>query len=203
MVTKTKTGVARIELMELADLREAFDKRNAKKHDHEAIRASMKRYGFKAPPVLNEQTGKLSAGHGRVESLIMMRAAGEDAPDGVAVERGKRWLVPVVRGLSLPPGRDVEYLFADNRLVEIGGWDSEATLALLRQMEADALKAMGYDPEELLAGGDERRASGPVKYGIRIECKNEKQRDTLQARLERQGFTCVAVTSAPRARKMR
>lgn len=193
----------RIEWMEIGDIRDRFDKRNTKKHDHEEIKASIRRRGFVSPAIVNETTGKLSAGHGRTESLLMLRAAGENAPKGVRVERGKRWLVPVVRGQSLAAGHDVEYLLADNRLVELGGWDNDATMALLREMDEAALSGIGWDASDLLERDERVQQQGRVKYGIRIECKSEAQRDKLIARLERQGFACTPVTSAPRARKMR
>ena len=42
---------------------------NPKDHDIGEIYMSIKRFGFTEPPVRNETTGKLVAGHGRLETL--------------------------------------------------------------------------------------------------------------------------------------
>ena len=46
---------------------------NPKDHDIGQIYQSMKRFGFTSPVMLNEQTGKLMAGHGRLETLAMLK----------------------------------------------------------------------------------------------------------------------------------
>jgi ParB-like chromosome segregation protein Spo0J len=58
----------------------------------------MARYGVVEPPVLDERTGRLVAGHGRLEAFAEARAVGLDAPEGVRVNAKGEWLVPVIRG---------------------------------------------------------------------------------------------------------
>lgn len=97
--------------------------RNPKQHSVENIQASMRRFGFVEPGVMNEATGRLVAGHGRAEALDAMKAAGEKPPARIRVEGGE-WLVPVIRGVSFANDADAEaYLLASNRLVEVGGWN--------------------------------------------------------------------------------
>jgi len=57
--------------------------RNPRFHDLERIRTSIRRFGFVAPLLVNEATGKLLAGHGRVQALLGMIDGGEDPPDGI------------------------------------------------------------------------------------------------------------------------
>lgn len=68
----------RIEYMDLDSIKSA--KRNPKKHDIEAIKASYKRFSAQDSPVLDERTKRLLSGHGRIEALIGLRDAGEEPP---------------------------------------------------------------------------------------------------------------------------
>lgn len=77
-MTKTRDADRRIEMMPLADVKPAL--RNPKTHDAEAIGASVERFGYVEPMVLDERTGRLVAGHGRLEHLLALQKKG-----------GKRW----------------------------------------------------------------------------------------------------------------
>ena len=59
----------------------------------------MGRFGYVAPMILDERTGRLVAGHCRLESLKRAKSAGKAPPKRVRVENGD-WLVPVVRGVA-------------------------------------------------------------------------------------------------------
>ena len=98
--------------------------RNPKKHDIPGIKDSLRRFGFIETPVRDERTGKLVAGHGRIEGLTSMRDAGEDPPGNIRVRPDGEWLVPVTCGLSFKDDLTAEaYIIASNRLTELGGWD--------------------------------------------------------------------------------
>jgi hypothetical protein len=58
----------------------------------------MARYGVVEPPVLDERTGRLVAGHGRLEAFAEARAVGLDVPEGVRINAQGEWLVPVISG---------------------------------------------------------------------------------------------------------
>lgn len=138
---------ARLEYVPLEELHPA--KRNPKRHADEAIQASIQRFGFVAPVILNEKTGRLVAGHGRLAALRSLQANGEDPPARIKVD-GDRWLVPVVRGVGFRNRREAEgYLLADNQLTIVGRWDDGQLADILSdQLDLDGL---GWDEGEVKA----------------------------------------------------
>ncbi len=150
-----------IEYLPLSQLVEAA--RNPKKHALEPLGASIGRFGYVEPIILDERTGRMVAGHGRRESLLKMRAAGEMPPSGVR-SGDNDWLVPVVRGWASKSDKDAEaYLVASNRHVDLGGWDDAALAEMLQSLAAaDALDGTGFvddDVERLLfeVGAERKR----------------------------------------------
>jgi hypothetical protein len=152
----TKPGARRLELMPLAKIQRA--KKNPKTHDDAAIGASVDRFGFVEPIVRDERTGRLVAGHGRLD---LMAALFEKAPGrppvGVQARRGRNgkiteWLVPVIRGWrSKNDAEAAAYLVASNRISEAGGWDDRALADLLKELkDSDDLAGTGFD-ERMLA----------------------------------------------------
>ena len=157
--------------------------RNAKAHNLEAIKTSMREWGFTTPVLVDERTGRLVAGHGRTAALREVRDRGGDPPDGVRVE-DDRWLVPVVRGWASDSDMHAEaYVIADNRLTEIGGWDERILAEMLEDVAADSLgllEATGYtgdDLDALLAsvqgaeglGGGDREVEGDPDEAPAVE----------------------------------
>lgn len=141
----------RLELMPLAQVRGA--PRNPKEHDEGAIGAigaSVGRFGYVEPAVIDERTGRLVAGHGRIKTLRGMKADGQSPPDGVKVENGD-WLIPVLRGVEFESDEDAEgYLLASNRTTELGGWDDADLTEMLGDLAAaDALEGVGWDAEDV------------------------------------------------------
>lgn len=121
-------------------------KRNPKLHDRASIRASLKRFGFVAPIVMDEKTGRLVAGHGRLEACIAMFRANEPPPKRVKVKNGT-WLVPVLRGADFDTEEEAEaYLLADNFIGEIGGWNPEELNEMIQGI--GNLEGTGFDPLE-------------------------------------------------------
>ena len=106
--------------------------RNPKNHDGEAIQASIGRFGFVQPIVLDESTGRIVAGHGRLESLTALRDSGAAAPARVEVA-GDDWRVPVLRGVAFASEHEAEaFLLADNATTVLGGWDDAALAEVAR-----------------------------------------------------------------------
>lgn len=137
----------KVEYMDLAELEHW--PRNPKLHDLEGIKGSIRRWGFTLPVIIDEATQRLVAGHGRQEALSLMKAAGEQPPKNIQVRAGK-WLVPVVRGNEFESEEEAErYLVADNRFVELGGWDPEMLSEMLSQYEGPDLAAVGFNEKEL------------------------------------------------------
>ena len=139
----------RIEYMPLAELQ--ADPRNPKGHDTSTIEASIDRFGYLEPIVVDGRTGLIVSGHGRVKTLTARRARGEAPPEGVVEQEGGAWLVPVVSGWSSRSDVDAAAaLVALNRTTELGGWVDDALLGLLDGLaeEDDGLVGVGY------TGGD-------------------------------------------------
>ena len=126
--------------------------RNPKQHDLGVIHKSMERFGFTSPVLVDENSGRLVAGHGRLDTLMQKMNAGEDPPARI-IKNGKMWKIPVVRGLSFESEQEAEaYLLADNRLVELGGWDELQLAEVLSDLARDGrelLEGTGYDGDDL------------------------------------------------------
>jgi hypothetical protein len=125
----------RIEFVRLSELRPDPD--NPKRHDLEALGQSFARFGFIAPVGINETTGYMLFGHGRRERLLASRAKGDQPPADVETDIDGDWLVPAIRGIHLDARDGRAYIVADNRLVELGGWNEPA----LAQRLAEAMQA--------------------------------------------------------------
>lgn len=126
--------------------------RNPKSHDLGALDRSISRFGFVQPLLVDERTGRLVAGHGRLDTLQQMQSAGQTPPERVRVE-GDTWLVPVIRGVRFNSDAEAEaYLVADNRISEMGGWDDDALAILLQDLsdlDPSLLEVSGFTDAEL------------------------------------------------------
>lgn len=139
-----------IDYLPIDDIPQAL--RNAKQHKRDKITGSIRKWGFTAAPIIDERTGRLVAGHGRLEALRWMRDAGESPPEGIHTD-GDTWLAPVERGWSSRSDADAEALTeADNNLTELGGWDQHLRAEILEDIadhDPDLLDAAGWEREEL------------------------------------------------------
>lgn len=110
--------------------------RNPKEHDLPAIRASIAEFGCTIGGIIDERTGRLIAGHGRLAVLDQMREAGNAPPEGVTLADDGDWLIPILRGWSSrsDTGADA-YLVADNRTGEKGGWDDHLLAEVLSDID--------------------------------------------------------------------
>lgn len=140
----------RIEYVALSKIQGAA--RNPKQHAEKDIEASVGRFGFVETPVLDERTGRLVAGHGRVKVLNALKASNRAAPKGIRVD-GDDWYVPVERGWASTNDSEAEaYLVASNRLTENGGWDDAGLGALLKDLRdssEDALAGVGFSDKDV------------------------------------------------------
>lgn len=143
-------GNVRVEYMPLQEIVEADV--NVKDHDIGAIHESMNRFGFTSPLLMNEATMKLVAGHGRIEALKQKKQFGEPRPNNIEADEAGNWLVPVIRGISFKDENEAQaYLLADNRLVELGGWNTDALLEELKKLSETSagLVGTGFDDADL------------------------------------------------------
>lgn len=178
--------------------------RNPKDHDIHEIRKSFVRFGFTSPILLDEGTGQLVAGHGRLETLQLMLDSGQDPPNRVEIAEDGRWKVPVLRGVRFDNFAEAEaYLLADNRLTEIGGWDLDVLSTILSEIvDVDgALEGVGYDIAEVMdiiepktsdRGNTEERIKNR-NYFILIPCNDENHQSDLLETLLGQGIDCRGV----------
>ena len=138
------------------------DPANPKSHSTETIDASIGRFGVIDQIVRDDRTGYIISGHGRHETLTAMRDRGETAPDGVRVDAGGHWLVPVVVGWASRTDAEARAaLIALNRTTELGGWVDDALLDLLDNL--DDFTGVGFteDDTDDLRARLEELADGP------------------------------------------
>jgi DNA modification methylase len=110
----------------------------------------MARYGVVEPPVVDERTGRLVAGHGRLEAFADAKAVGLDVPEGVRVNAKGEWLVPVIRGWSSRNDAEAEaYLVTSNELTITPGWDDNALAEMLADMDRELADIAGFDFDRL------------------------------------------------------
>ena len=142
--------IINIEYMPLENLLRAF--RNPKDHDLGTLNESLHRFGFTSPMLINETTGRLVAGHGRLDALQRMKASGKNPPNRIVQKNGS-WLVPVIRGVGFPTDEEAEaYLLTDNRLVEQGGWLDDQLTQVLADLSAqgeEMLRGIGFDRDDV------------------------------------------------------
>lgn len=151
----------RIEYMPLADLATRRAPGNPKNHDAALIEGSISRFGFVEPIVLDERTGRLVAGHGRLDDIEGRFDLGQEPPEGIALDptnaptRGHSWLVPVVRGWASRSDDEAKaYLVVSNEATIRGGWDERALADLLGSLKSSnevAFQATGYNDAGLEA----------------------------------------------------
>lgn len=135
----------RIEYIALEDLKRW--PRNPKKHAEDNIKRSIERFGFNNPILIDERSGRLVAGHGRIDVLGQMKKSGKTPPKNIKVKDGE-WLVPVVRGVEFNSEAEAEaYLIADNSLTAMAGWDDAGLLEMLHDLDPELADIAGYSDE--------------------------------------------------------
>ncbi|MGH9158154.1 MAG: DNA methyltransferase, partial [Acidimicrobiales bacterium] len=122
--------------MTLDELERRLDPDNPKDHDVGALMESFQQFGYVNPIAINEDTGLVIYGHGRIAAARAAFDAGQDPPDRIW-DDGHIWNLMVVRGIHLPAAKGKAYLIADNRQMELGGWNEPKRLALLDNSRGD------------------------------------------------------------------
>jgi hypothetical protein len=201
------TGPRYQQYMPLSELQGNLD--NPKAHDLDGLEASMQRLGFVEPITVDERTGLLVSGHGRVDTLKARKDAGRELPEGI-VERDGEWFAPVNRGWHSADDAEAKAaLVALNRHVEQGGWLPRKLHDVLDELRTDSahgLDGVGYTADALdklaqeLAretppptGADDEEGRLNVRYSVMVDCAGEKQQVELLERLAGEGFECRAL----------
>lgn len=113
-------GDRRIEYLPLAEISAALE--NPKRHADASIEASIRQFGYVEPMVRDDRTGRLIAGHGRLDELVRAQRAGDPPPKGIRA-RKRTWLVPVTVGWASADDAQAHAAgIAINHLAELGGW---------------------------------------------------------------------------------
>jgi len=150
MGVKTKQREIRIEYMRLDEIQR--DEGNPKSHDLGALAESLERFGFVSPMGVNEKTGKLLWGHGRLDDLIAFMNEGRPVLEGLQVDDDGMWKAPVVRGVHLNSKDGTAYLISDNQQVLLGGWNEPKLVETLIRIAGESgsgLRGTGYDGDDV------------------------------------------------------
>lgn len=147
----TDESVLRIEYMDIEQIKP--NPENPKDHDVGAIVESIGRFQYLNPMAINEHTGYLVYGHGRLKSLLAMKAEGRKPPANVIAKHG-RWYAPVIRGIHLTDDEEMAYTIADNQMTFLGGWDEPKLLESLKEIagptgDGPGLEGTGFTPEDI------------------------------------------------------
>ncbi len=139
----------RIEQHDLQGLSARAWQDNPRRHDLEAIAASVKRFGYVQAIVVDDTSGLIVAGHGVLAALLLAHQDGQAPPERV-VQDGPAWKVPVLH-VTLPEGEAKPYAISDSRTRELGGWMDEQLLGILTELQAggDSLEGIGFNQQDL------------------------------------------------------
>jgi DNA modification methylase len=164
-----RVGELRVEYVSLSDVQRW--PRNPKAHDAAAINGSIRRFGFLDPMLRDENTGRIVEGHGRLDELERLRAAGAKPPKFVKVRaEDGAWLVPIIFGVSFKTEQEAgAYLLAHNKTTEKGGWDDVVLRDFMRDLDdqgglADGVP--GFSEEDLDALLDRKSTGGGGGAGV-------------------------------------
>jgi len=137
-----------IEYLPLEDVELALV--NAKDHDNELTAVSFEQFGYVQAIVRDDRTGRLLAGHGRIETLLALRDSGAAPPENVELDDDGRWLVPVQVGVESRDDAHADAMaLALNRVGE-GLWkDDTLDRVLLDLEETRGLEGTGFDSGDL------------------------------------------------------
>lgn len=178
------------------------DPKNARKHDRrnlDAIKASLEKFGFRQPVIVQQQGMIVRAGNGRI---IAARELGWSHVPALVVDESE--------------ADAVAYAIADNRTAELAEWDWEHLSASLEELglagfdvnsvgfdesEVEALlqplrlgdafqpQSLDDDEENPLEDGDSRRRV----FSVRVTVTSEDERQAILSELKERGFNCKAV----------
>lgn len=124
--------------------------RNPKDHDLGLIHTSLTRWNFLVPLTINTRTGRLVAGHGRVDTLVQVRDEGRPRPKGVS-GAGDSWQLPAWF-VDVPEEEEEAVAVALNQSTIAGGWNEQRLVEVLSEIAErgdDALRGVGFDEEDL------------------------------------------------------
>jgi len=181
------------ETRKVGDLRDwPKNPRQLSKHDYDALKASIERFGLADPLIVNADD-TLIGGHQRKRVLLMARMLGNGdevdvrVPDRVLSERE-------VEELNIRLNRahgafDFDLLADRYEVDDLLDWGfTEIELQIQGMMDENAAGGAGFS--ENSANGWE-----PTEYAVIVECETETAQTELLERLADEGYECRALTS--------
>ena len=181
-----------------------FDEENPKEHNIGELILSIKRHGFIELPVVNEETGLLVAGHGRVEALQRMVIDQEQPPLYIVEEEDTgEWLVPYISIKFKTDHEAKAYMIASNALTIDGGYNEHKLLDMLMDVNAQTnnLLGTGFDSQDImdmLHANDKALIFdddfGKQTHSVSVEADSIEHAKKIKEDLEELGYTCQLKT---------
>lgn len=136
-----------IRYVRLSDVRPAES--NPRVHDLPSLKFMIDSLGFFDAIIEDLRTGRMVAGHGRIEALVEMRAEGFPLPDGLLLDDDGEWLLPVQTGwASRDDAEATVALVGHNRINENARWNDYGLAELIESIATETpqmLDAAGVD----------------------------------------------------------
>lgn len=125
---------------------------NARTHSPEQIeqlKASFRKFGVNTP--LGVDGEGILVGHGRLQAMTEMWAAGEDVPGPGKRAMLDRGMVPTIDLSGLSEDERKAYIIADNQLALNAGWDFDMLRTELTTLDGAGfdMGVLGFDPDSL------------------------------------------------------
>lgn len=169
----------------------AGNPRSVSEEQIQQVVRSMRAYGFGAP-IVARRNGEIIAGHTRL----------------AAAERLGLTLVPVRMMPWLTDAQAEELTVADNRLGELGQWNTSKLADLLAKFDGDARSRLGFtkaDTKRLLekarapsptlatGGAPDQSAQAQTSFVVLIDCSSEQHQLDVIAKCQQEGWKCRAL----------
>jgi hypothetical protein len=127
--------------------------RNPKTHQsHRELGRSFRRFGYMEPVIVDERTGRIVAGHGRVDELrAARRRAPHNPPEGIRVLEDGTWAVPIVRGWASKDDDEAEAALLVQHIGE-NEWDGDLLseiLGTVLETSVEGLEGTGFNEDYL------------------------------------------------------
>lgn len=152
--------------------------KNARKHadaDIDAIRASIREFGFRDPVGIWGEKNIIVEGHGRQLAAIA---------EGLET-------IPCIRLDELTDEQRRAYALAHNRTAELSEWDMDIQAAELDDITNIDMAQFGFDIAEFEPETKERdEVNYHESISVVIECETDEQAEELYNRLTDEGYSC-------------
>lgn len=179
--------------------------KNPKEHDIEEIIRSFQRFGFTNPLIIDSNTNKLVAGHGRLQALVYLQNRQQQAPDGIKTDENGFWYVPTIERAFLNENEAMAYIIADNKLTEIGNWDNNKLSDMVNELlenDVNLTDGIGiYNLNEFIDELNQLETTAKdtvetnpeayeAQYLVVVVAQNEKEQENLFVELTERGHEC-------------